>query len=230
MMGKMAMRWAMAMGVLMLAACEGEGGELKEATERRRAEQDTTGGDSAAKDPGRLPAFVGDSPAPAAADTPAAAVADTAPKQQPLVTGQWTASATEMKRSGPLGTVRGLRLAQNQGFDRLVIDFGQGATIPGWKVEYVDRPVHQCGSGEPTPIAGDGWLAIRITPAQAHDDAGNATVRQREIPLNMAVLREMEIVCDFEGEVEVVLGVATPNPYKVLELENPSRLVIDVQH
>jgi len=225
--------WGMTMMALVAvaAACSPEGGELREATERRRLEQarlDSVGGDSAgAKEDGRLPAFVGDSapaaPAPAAADTPPAE------PRQPF-TGQWTARNTEMERNGPVGIVRGVRVAQNQGFDRLVVDFGPGASIPGWKLEYVDRPVRQCGSGDATEVAGQGWLHLRLRTAQAHDDDGRATVANREMHLDNPIVREVEIVCDFEGDVEIVLGVSTPNPYRVLELQNPSRLVVDVQH
>jgi hypothetical protein len=45
----------------------------------------------------------------------------------------------------------------------------------------------------------------------------------------MSALRKMAIACGFEGEVEVVLGVSAANPYRVLELANPTRLVADVQ-
>lgn len=220
------------MMALALSACGGEGGELREATERRRQEQgelEKAGGDTATSkdDDGRLPAFVSDSPiappAPVASDTPP-------PAQTPAGTGQWTASTSEVERGGGPAVVRGLRVARNDGFDRVVIDFGQDAAIPGWNIEYVDRPIRRCGSGDVTPVAGDAWLRVRLRTAQAHDDAGNATVRQREMTFNaMSVLREMEMICDFEGDVEIVLGVASPNPYRVLELQNPSRLVIDVQ-
>jgi len=220
-----------------LAACGGEGGELREETERRRQEQAEmekagAGGGSAAADTageGRLPAFVNDSPAAAA---PAPAASDSPPPaepQAPAGTGQWTASPSEVEHRDGQSVVRGLRVARNEGFDRVVIDFGQGAPISGWRVEYVDR-AERCGSGDPVTVAGQGRLRLRLRSAQAHDDAGNPTIRQRETTFNaMAVLREMKMICDFEGEVEIVLGVAKVSPYRVLELQNPSRLVIDVQ-
>jgi hypothetical protein len=223
---------------LALSACGGEGGELREETERRRQEQGemekagASGGDTAAAtgEDGRLPAFVSDTPV--ATPDPAVAASDTPPPakaQEPAGTGQWTASTSEVRRGGGAGVVRGLRFARNEGFDRMVIDFGQGATIPGWNIEYIDR-AERCGSGDAVSVAGQGRLRVRLRTAQAHDDAGTPTVRQREMAFNsMGVLREMKMICDFEGDVEILLGVTQPKPYRVLELQNPSRLVIDVQ-
>jgi hypothetical protein len=45
----------------------------------------------------------------------------------------------------------------------------------------------------------------------------------------MPVLREVEMICDFEGQVEIVMGVQTPNPYRVLVEPTPNRLIVDVQ-
>ena len=102
--------------------------------------------------------------------------------------------------------------------------------MPGYKVEYIDKPVRQCGSGNTVPIAGDGWLEINMTQAAAHDDKGNATVKNREQKLDFPILKEAEMTCDFEAEVAVVLGVTKPNKYRVLELKNPTRLAIDIKH
>ncbi|HEX8831664.1 MAG TPA: hypothetical protein VF705_10880, partial [Longimicrobium sp.] len=62
-----------------------------------------------------------------------------------------------------------------------------------------------------------------------HDDAGRGTIRQRDLPLSMPVMRRMVIICDFEGEVEVAIGTSSSQPFRVTELANPSRLAIDIQ-
>lgn len=222
---------------VLLAACGGEGGELREATERRRAQQaelDTVGDSaSAARREGddgfQVPPFVqGDSAAPAAPDSAPAEPADTTPPAPPP-SAEWTAGVREVGRPrAEVGVLRGLRVARNDGFDRVVMEFA-GGQVPGWRVEYVDRPVRQCGSGEEVEVAGDAWLHIRLTPAQAHDDAGNATLQQRERRYNLPLVRELEIVCDFEGQVEIVLGLSAPNEFRVTEVPSPARLVVDVR-
>ena len=72
------------------------------------------------------------------------------------------------------------------------------------------------------------WLSIRLSPAQAHDERGRATLRDRVIRPSVANIVEMRMVCDFEGQVEWVLGVRSPGEFRVLQLFDPARLAIDV--
>lgn len=223
-----------ALACAAVAACRDQGGELRDVTDRRRAElanrdttQDHRPADDTADAAPRLPAFAGDTAARTTATTPAtSATVDSA--RRPEATG-WAATPRSGGTSGGTATLRGFRAAANpEGFDRLVLDFGTDA-VPAWTAQYASRPVLRCGSGEPAQVQGERWLRIRLRGTQAHDDAGQPTVRQRQLPLNMAAMREMAITCDFEGEVEVVVGVSAANPYRVLQLANPSRLAIDVQ-
>jgi hypothetical protein len=79
-------------------------------------------------------------------------------------------------------------------------------------------------------VAGDSWLEVRLVPADAHDEAGRALIADRERQMSLGVLRELEQTCDFEAHVTWVLGLASPNRYRVLELQSPPRLVVDVRH
>jgi hypothetical protein len=69
---------------------------------------------------------------------------------------------------------------------------------------------------------------VRLTPAQANA-GGEPTVTERERKASLPVIQELELTCDFEGEVTWVLGNAHPNKYRVMELREPTRLVVDVQ-
>ncbi|HEU4881423.1 MAG TPA: hypothetical protein VFT45_04230 [Longimicrobium sp.] len=224
-----------------LAACGEQGGELRDATERRRAQEagaDSLEGDTTAsgQPTGRVPAFVlADSAAPGAtpAATPGAPVDTVRPATQPAVdpaTQQgWSAGVRDQVRTVPRPvTLRDVRVGVNQGFDRVVLEF-LGSSVPGYRVEYVDGHVSHCGSGDPVPVAGEARLVITLRGTQAHTDEGQATVRDRERRLQMPVVKEIEFACDYEGVVEIVLGVARPNQYRVTELQNPTRLIIDIQ-
>jgi hypothetical protein len=144
--------------------------------------------------------------------------------------GSWTVATTNRPRPGVgVATLREVRVGQHAGFDRVVLEFA-GPRVPGYRIEYVDRPVRQCGSGNVVELAGQGWLAIQVSPARAHDDRGQATVVRRAWAPRLRALRELKVTCDFEGEVVWTLGAARPNRYRVLELSRPARLVVDVRH
>ncbi len=168
----------------------------------------------------------GTTPPPAAEPTPAptGSVAPEDPKNR-----EWTAATVKLERAGlqPV-TLRSVREARNEGFDRVVFEFA-GTQVPGYHLEYVDKPVHHCASGNEIPVAGQGVLQVRLTPAQAHE-GGQVTVAERERKPALTVLQELKLICDFEGEVTWVLGNSSPKKYRVMELREPTRLVVDVQH
>jgi len=143
---------------------------------------------------------------------------------------EWTAGIVSLRRPTlrPV-TLRAVRAARHEGFDRLVFEF-DGPQLPGYHLEYIDSPIIKCGSGDPTAVAGQGWLQVRLTPAQAHTDQGQPTVTEREQKPALPILLELELTCDFEGEVTWVLGNRKPNKYRVMELREPTRLVVDVRH
>lgn len=141
------------------------------------------------------------------------------------------APAKVEKPAGPdIGVVvlREVRAAGQRGFDRVVFEFA-GNGVPGYRVGYVDGAT-QCGSGEAVELAGQAWLQVQLTPARAHTEAGEPTVRDRERRLDLPALQELESTCDFEADVTWVLGLASRKTFRVQELGNPARLVIDIEH
>lgn len=121
------------------------------------------------------------------------------------------------------------------GYDRVVFQFmGGGDSVPGYRVEYTTKPVQRCGSGDPVTVAGAARLIVRFEPAVAHDELGKptpASAERHRAPGLPAVL-ELTLICDFEGQVAWVLGIAAPAEYRVSELTGPARsaLVLDVRH
>lgn len=177
----------------------------------------------AAADKTALPAT---RPPASAASSPAAPVAAAA------ALGTSTAGIVSIPstRDGPgSSTLREVRVGRHAGADRLVFEF-EGRGMPAFKLEYVDRPVRDCGTGDPVPVAGDGWLEIAFTGAQAHTEAGEGTSGPRRRRIDQPVVRELVRTCDFEGHVTWIAGVSSPNRYTASVLSNPARLVIDVAH
>ncbi len=122
-----------------------------------------------------------------------------------------------------------VRAAAQATFDRVVFEF-QTPAVPGYRVAYAEGPVRDCGSGETVDVQGASQLIVRLSPAQAHTETGIVTVKGQERLLALPVLRELQLSCDFEGEVSWVLGLSALRPYRVSELPAPPRLVVDIQH
>jgi hypothetical protein len=164
-------------------------------------------------------------------------VADTSEPDPPAVpadsvvaaTGSWTAGVVDIP-SGDAGvsTLVSVRAARHEGFDRVVWEL-QGP-MPGVHVEYVDEPVRACGSGEPVQLAGDAWLEVRMTPTNAHTEAGRTTIAERRRGTGLPVVLEIVQSCDFEAVVTWVLAVRSPEPFRLARFDDPSRLVVDVRH
>jgi hypothetical protein len=135
------------------------------------------------------------------------------------------------RQGGEVGTLMAVRVAAHEGYERIVFEF-DGA-VPGYKVEYVDRPVRQCGSGEVVALPGDAWLSMRFYPANAHTEEGRPTVsaegRDQDTAGRLANLKRLKLICDFEAVTEFVGAVAMPGRFRVLELTGPKRVVVDVQ-
>ena len=141
----------------------------------------------------------------------------------------WTAGIIDQSKSdAPASTLVAVRTATHEELDRVVFEFDE--RVPGYHLEYIDQPVRKCGSGRTTQVAGDGWLEIRMYPANAHTSEGEPTIAERERMLNLPVLSELELTCDFEAVVTWVLGVESPNRYRVSELSGPPQLIIDIRH
>ncbi|MFP4348731.1 MAG: hypothetical protein ACLFQY_10630 [Desulfococcaceae bacterium] len=145
-------------------------------------------------------------------------------------TNRWTAGIIDTPNFlDQPAVLRDVRIGKHEDWDRIVFEF-EGDQFPGYHLEYIDRPIRKCGSGEVVEIDGPGWLQVHFYPAQAHTRAGNATVTDRQRSPDLPILDEAVLVCDFEGVVEWVLGLNNPNRYRVLELADPTRLVVDITH
>ncbi len=178
----------------------------------------------------------GQSPVPKPAQ---GTVATATPTQKPPPTDENTELKADFEgTSGIINTkyeVKGVaelidvRTGRHDGFDRIVFEF-RGAEMPGYHLEYIDRPVRACGSGNVVPLPGDGWLQVRFEPAAAHANDGKSSLAFRELSPKLPNLLELRSTCDFEAQVEWVAGVGSPNHFRVVELKDPTRLAVDIKH
>ena len=127
-------------------------------------------------------------------------------------------------------TVSDVRLAAQEGFDRLVFELG-GTGTPGWDVRYVDQPTSD-GSGAPVVVEGEAFLQVRITGAGYPFDTG-VEEYAASAPLTASGAGSVtEVVFDgtYEGVTSAFVGTQGQRPFRVYLLENPARVVVEVAH
>jgi hypothetical protein len=168
-------------------------------------------------------------PAPASPQPPSAPDSEpSAPREERWTSGVVEAPA-ELPGLPPIPVVAAVRSGAHESFDRVTIELA-GDGMPGYHAEYVDKPLHQCGSGAEVFPVGQGWLEIRLEPAQAHTEQGRPTLSGREIQAAGRLLRRIYVTCDFEGVVSLVLALDSPNPFQISTLRGPARIVVDVRY
>ncbi|GAA0815678.1 AMIN-like domain-containing (lipo)protein [Spirilliplanes yamanashiensis] len=163
-------------------------------------------------------------PATPGASTP---VGTPAPGAAHWTVSPWTSGPTTVVHRPavpPVPVVLRIRAAAHprEGFDRLVFDI-RGA-LPGYTVRYVDE-VRTDPSDRPVAVPGRRFLLVVLSPAQAHEDDGTATLSGAR-RLDLSMMRGYAVAGDFEGHVSVAIGLDDVVGYRVGELTG--RIFIDV--
>ena len=122
-----------------------------------------------------------------------------------------------------------IRSAAHEAYDRLVIVFSNNQ-LPRYDIRFIEEAPKACGSGHVVDIAAPEVLEIRLEPSRAHNDAGVSTLEQRERDLPHPILKEYVVTCDFEAVFAIVAGIDGARPFRVSEMHDPARIVIDVRH
>lgn len=165
-----------------------------------------------------------------AQDNAAGGLARPEPGETETAEFKGTAGTTQKKRDGiQPALLKTVRTGKHEFYDRVVFEF-EGNALPGYVIEYVDKPVRDCGRGEVVPVNGDGLLMVSLQPANAHTENGQPTVRNAQLNPDSKLLKDLKLICDFEAQVQWTIGLSSPNRYRVLELTNPARLVVDITH
>lgn len=180
------------------------------------------------------------SPPPASTEPSSAAATDE--PSTPAATGGSTAAPTSglqpfPNNTGPVtaeasaGTqllLVELTSAEHETYDRVVLTF-KGEGTPGWRVGYEDNPA-AAGSGRPIDTEGDASLVAQVSGLVLPTE-GDGQVQPGSRETDLPEIEEVYLEGWFEGEVQLVLGVDSPDaPFRVFALTDPVRVVIDVQH
>jgi LPXTG-motif cell wall-anchored protein len=129
----------------------------------------------------------------------------------------------------PVGSPKltSLRAGRHASFDRVV--FQLDGPIPSYySVRYVPV-VRLDGSGEPLRLRGTAFLEV-VVRAPTHDQNYQPVLSPTRLRPDFPALREVNAPGSFEGQTTAGIGVSQRVGFRVLEITNPTRIVIDLAH
>lgn len=118
------------------------------------------------------------------------------------------------------GALAEVRVGSQQGFERVVFDFGAGG-LPEYTIEQAASFV--ATSGQAVPVQGNTHVSIRFNGAGAMGSYRGPT----SLRPGSTLIHEVKLVEDFEGVLVWGVGLERVSCPRVLVLGSPTRLVVD---
>jgi hypothetical protein len=135
-------------------------------------------------------------------------------------------ATTQASTPPPVVYISAIRTGSHTGYDRVTIEFANGipqdvtVSAPSSGTTFTMSP-----SGQQATLKGDHGILITIHGSDLHTSYSGSTDMITDGP----TIAEVRRVQDFEGVVQLGLGVNGTGCYRAFWMTNPDRLVIDVQ-
>lgn len=128
--------------------------------------------------------------------------------------------------------IKTVRAAKNRSFDRVVFEF-QGP-MPNYRIDYLKSRIYENEDGRHRiRLPGNVFVQLNFFVIPFDDTQEKYTDAKNFVPKGNLAMRSLMSVKDetiFEGYYDFLVGVRAKVPFRVTELSNPSRLVIDFKH
>jgi len=128
-----------------------------------------------------------------------------------------------------IANITEIRYATHPDYDRVVVEFEQGT--PELTLDRAPPPFTHDASGEPVAVDGESFLRLTMRGGTRQTDDGTSSF-DGPTDLDPALPTLVDLVQggDFERQSTWYLGLASEACVRVLLLDGPPRLVIDVEH
>jgi hypothetical protein len=141
-----------------------------------------------------------------------------------VVVGNSTAAAIALLERVAVG--------RHEGYDRVVFQF-RGEGLPGYRVQYMEPPLKEDGSGNVVQIDGNAFVVVRMEPASGFDlntGEGELVYKGPKRVPGASVVQEVVRTGDFEAVLTWAVGLEEKVDFRVSTLSSPSRLVVDFRN
>jgi hypothetical protein len=126
-------------------------------------------------------------------------------------------------------------IGRHEGFDRVVFQFRNN--VPGYRVEYVQPPIKEDGSGNVVQVKGNAFVEVRMEPASGFDVTTGEGVLVYKGPRRIdgaaagtSVVRDVVRTGDFEAVLTWVVGLEEKVDFRVTTTQSPARLIVDFRN
>ena len=142
----------------------------------------------------------------------------------------WTTAPVERRHEQSENPhLRVVRVAQQNGFDRVVFEFT--GPMPNYSIKYLKgRIFDDLDGSHRIRIAGNAFIQVTFNQLSADEvQAGFSSARNfsPEGRLKLRALMEVQEKTLSEGFYDFLLGIKSRRAFRVIELQNPARLAID---
>jgi hypothetical protein len=177
----------------------------------------------------------GESEPPAAGTTTTTAPTATAEQTDPLA-GAGTSIVVAPSTAKATALLERVAVGHHEGYDRVVFQF-RDEGLPGYRIEYVEPPLKEDGSGDPVDISGNAFVVVRMEPASGFDlNTGEGELvykgpkRLEGSSAGATVVKEVVRTGDFEAVLSWAVGLDSKVPFRVTTATSPSRLIVDFKN
>lgn len=188
------------------------------------------GGDAATPTPSPMPS-VPATTSPTASATPTTGE-DGSPSPTPTSGSDGEAFTCDLPivqpGSVPIANIVDVRVGTHEGYDRLVFEFDQGT--PEFTLDRAEPPFTEDASGAPLEVKGESFIGLVMRGGTKQTETGESSYDgPTEFDTGFPMLVHAVEAGDFERQSTWYLGLAADACVRVLLLDEPPRLVIDLE-
>jgi hypothetical protein len=149
--------------------------------------------------------------------------------------GAGTTPVEQKPGTGETALLERVAIGRHEGYDRVVFQFRN--RLPGYRVEYVQPPLKEDGSGNVVDVKGSAFVVVRMEPASGFDlSKGEGELvykgprRLEGSDSGTSIVREVVRTGDFEAVLHWAIGLEEQVDFRVVTAESPPRLIVDFRN